>query len=145
MENKAPADGVEINENIVRLNALWVFILIAFSLFFAATPIYMFLAADFFLRTFNFEKFSLINWHSKNTIQQLNIPDKPIAAEPRRFAAGIGFIVSFIILILLQLHLYKIALGCKIVFAILAFLESFAGICVGCYIYSFIRKTKTIK
>lgn len=140
MEKKSPVDNSTINENQVRLNALWVLILVAFSLFYAATPIYMFLAADFFLRGFHFEKFSLINWQSKNTIQQLNIPNKPTEQAPKRFSAAIDFIVSFIILILLQLHLYSIALGFKITFVILLCLESFAGICAGCYLFRLIKK-----
>lgn len=140
MEKKSPIENSEVNENLIRLNALWVFILVAFSLFFAATPIYMFLAADFFLRAFHFEKFSLINWQSKNTIQQLNIPNKSTNFEPRLFSAKIGFIISFITLILLQLHLYNLALGVKILFVVLAFLESFAGICAGCYLHRFLKK-----
>src|SRR4051812_48118992 len=105
MEKDCPVDFVQMNENKARLNALWVFVLVVFSFFYAAVPIFIFLAVDFFLRAFNFGKFSLLNWQSQNTIEQLNIPNKPIDQAPKRFAAGIGFILSVLILIMLYFHL----------------------------------------
>lgn len=145
MEKDCPVDFVQVNENKVRLNALWVFILAGFSLFYAAVPIYIFLTVDFFLRAFGFGKFSLLNWQSENTVQQLNLPNKPIDQAPKRFAAGIGFVLSLIILALLFFQFATAAFVLKIVLVVFAFLESFVGFCAGCYVYTILKQIKIIK
>ena len=145
MEKDCPVDFIQVNENKVRLNALWVFILAGFSLFFVAIPIFIFLTVDFFLRAFNFGKFSLLNWQSQNTIEQLKLANKSIDQAPKRFAAGVGFVLSFIILTLLFFQLTTIAFILKIVLVVFAFLESFVGFCAGCYVYTILKQVKIIK
>jgi len=134
-----------INENKVRLNALWVFILVTVSLFYAGLPIAVFLAVDFFLRGFNFGNYSPLAKLSDIVIKQLNIGSKPIFQAPKRFAARIGFILSVLIVAALLVQLNIIALGLGIVFSTFAFLESFLGFCAGCYVYSFLLQLKIIK
>jgi len=141
----AGLQDARINENKVRLNALWVFILVTLSIFYAGLPIVVFLAIDFFLRGFNFGKFSPLAKLSDFTIKQLNIANKPIFQAPKRFAARIGFILSLLILVSLVFQLDIAALGLSIVFSIFAFLESFLGFCAGCYVYSFLIQLKLIK
>jgi hypothetical protein len=139
------AQNPRINENKVRLNALWVFILVTFSIFYAGLPIVLFLAVDFFLRGFGYGKYSPLANLSDVVIKQLNIPNKPIFQAPKRFAARIGFVLSVLIVVSLLLQLGTIALLLSIVFAIFAFLESFVGFCAGCYVYSFLLQLKMIK
>ncbi|MES2431803.1 MAG: DUF4395 domain-containing protein [Bacteroidota bacterium] len=145
MEKDCPVDFVQVNENKVRLNALWVFILVVFTLFYPLIYVYVFLSIDFFLRAFNFGKYSLLNWQSQNTIEQLNIPNKPIDQAPKRFAAGIGFTLSLLIVALLFFHLQKAAFVFSLIFAVFTFLESFLGICAGCYVYTLLKQAKIIK
>jgi len=134
-----------INENKVRLNALWVFILVTVSLFYAGLPIAVFLAVDFFLRGFNFGKYSPLAKLSDITIKQLHLASKPIFQAPKRFAARIGFILSVLIVAALVVQLNIVALGLGIIFSAFAFLESFLGFCAGCYMYSFLLQLKIIK
>jgi len=141
----AGLQDARINENKVRLNALWVFILVTLSIFYAGLPIVVFLAIDFFLRGFNFGKFSPLAKLSDLTIKQLNIANKPIFQAPKRFAARIGFILSLLILTSYVFQFDIAALGLSIVFSIFAFLESFLGFCAGCYVYSFLIQLKLIK
>ena len=141
----AGLQDARINENKVRLNALWVFILVTLSIFYMGLPIVIFLAIDFFLRGFNFGKYSPLAKLSDFTIKQLNIANKPIFQAPKRFAARIGFILSLLILTSYVFQLDIAALGLSIVFSIFAFLESFLGFCAGCYVYSFLIQLKLIR
>ncbi len=145
------ADGISgqqearINENKVRLNALWAFILVTVSLFYAGLPITVFLALDFFLRGFNFGKYSPLARLSDIVIKQLNIANKPIFQAPKRFAARVGYVLSVLIVAALLVQLNVVALGLGIIFSAFAFLESFLGFCAGCYVYSFLLQLKIIK
>ncbi|MGG9971931.1 DUF4395 domain-containing protein [Ferruginibacter sp. SUN002] len=142
-KNLSPEAG-KVNENKIRLNALWVFILSGFCLFYSLMPIFIFLMVDFFLRTVSLDKFSLLSWQSKNTIEQLNIPDKPVDHAPKKFAAGIGFALSFIIFMLLSFHLGKIAFVANALLTAIALLEAFFGVFVTNYLYAVLKAKKII-
>ncbi|HTB52133.1 MAG TPA: DUF4395 domain-containing protein [Ferruginibacter sp.] len=146
MEKECPVDFITVNENRVRLTALWVLLLVlsSFFVFANAFPVFIFLAIDFFLRAFNFGKFSPLNILSGAVVKQFKIPNKPIDQAPKRFAAGIGFVLSTVVVILLITELVKAAIVLAIVFAIFAFLESFLSFCAGCYVYTFLLKLKII-
>ena len=146
MEKECPVDFIAVNENRVRLTALWVLLLVlaSFFTFVNAFPVFIFLAIDFFLRAFNFGKFSPLNILSGFIVKQFKIPNKPIDQAPKRFAAGIGFVLSVVVVILLIAQLVKAAIVLAIVFAIFAFLESFLSFCAGCYVYTFLLKLKII-
>src|ERR1700733_5936411 len=109
MEKECPVDFITVNENRVRLTALWVLFLVLTSFFTYALPVFIFLAIDFFLRAFNFGKFSPLNILSGAAVKQFKIPNKPIDQAPKRFAAGVGFILSVLVVILLLTDFTKTA------------------------------------
>jgi len=145
MEKECPVDFITVNENRVRLTALWVLLLVITSFFINALPIFIFLAIDFFLRAFNWGKFSPLNILSGPTVKQFKIPNKPIDQAPKRFAAGIGFVLSVLVVILLLIDFIKASFILAIVFASFAFLESFLSFCAGCYVYTILLRLKIIK
>ena len=142
-----PVDFIQVNENRVRLNALWVLLLLVGSLFIHTftLPLFLFLAVDFFLRAFNFGKYSPINILSGIVIKNLKIGNKPIDQAPKRFAAGIGFALSLLAVVLYIFHYNQSLFVLTIVFAAFAMLESFFSFCAGCHVYSFLLKAKIIK
>jgi len=142
-----PVDFVQVNENRVRLTALWVFILVIVSLILssAVLPVFIFLSIDFFLRAFNFGKYSPLNILSGAAVKQFHISNKPIDQAPKRFAAGIGFVLSIVAVVFSIFTFSKALLILAIVFAIFAFLESFLGICAGCHVYTFLQRLKIIR
>src|ERR1700739_399651 len=144
IQKDCPVDFIPVNENKVRLTALWVLRLVMVALFVNQLPIFIFLAIDFFLRAFNYGKFSPLNILSGEIVKQLKISNKPIGQAPKRFAAGIGFILSVAIVLLLIFNFSKTVLALSIVFASFAFLESFLSFCAGCYVYTFLLRTKLI-
>jgi hypothetical protein len=97
------------------------------------------------LRAFNFGKFSPLNILSGAIVKQFNIPNKPIDQAPKRFAAGIGFVLSVLVSLLLLAGLLKAVFVLTIIFASFAFLESFLSFCAGCYVYTFLLRLKIIK
>jgi hypothetical protein len=123
----------QTDETLVRLVALFVFLLTIGYIVTQRVALPVLLAADFTLRVLNAGKFSPLLQISKSISHALNLSKKPIFAAPKRFAAGIGLLFS---LVILALHLSGI--NTNIPSGILAFfaaLESFIGFCAGCYIY----------
>jgi Domain of unknown function (DUF4395) len=137
---ECPVDFITVNETQVRTTALLVLLtagawVIAGNIFIIA-----FLIPDFFLRAFNFGKFSPLNIASKFLVKKLALPVKPIDQAPKRFAAKIGLLFS-ITIIILQLLQYKTAAStAAVILLFFALLESVFGFCAGCYVFTFYRK-----
>jgi len=143
MKKECPVDFIAVNENKVRLTALWVLLLLIVSLFINPLPVFIFLAVDFFMRAFNYVKYSPLNILSGAVVKQFKIPNKPIDQAPKRFAASIGFILSVTVVLLIT-QFAKVAFALTIVFVTFAFLESFLGFCAGCYVYTFLQRLKSV-
>ena len=141
-----PVDFIQVNENRVRLTALWVFLLLVVTLLILklALPLFIFLIIDFFLRAFNFGKFSPLNILSGIAVKQFKIPNKPIDQAPKRFAAGIGFVLSVTTVVLIITDFPKTVFVLTVIFASFAFLESFLSFCAGCYVYSFLQRLNLV-
>jgi hypothetical protein len=139
-ELECPVDFITVNENKVRLTALNVFLLAVVYIIVPNWIIPAFLTIDFFLRGFNFGKYSLLNLLSEKEVQLFNIKPKPIDQAPKRFAAKIGFIFSVAILAFTAFNYISTAVVLSVVLTLFAFLESFLGFCAGCYVYTFYLK-----
>ena len=140
-----PVDFIPVNENKVRLTALWVLILVITSFFVLPLWITKFLVLDFFLRGYDMGKYSPLNALSGVMVKLLHISNKPIDQAPKRFAAKIGFMFSAVVAICLLTETFNAAFILRIVLAVFAFLESILGFCAGCYVYSFLKKIRIIK
>jgi hypothetical protein len=145
MEKECPVDFITINENKVRFTALWVLLLVVLSLFTNPLPVFIFLTIDFFLRAFNWGKFSPLNTLSGVVARSFKVPNKPIDQAPKRFAAGIGFALAALVTVLLFAGFTKTVLALTVVFASFALLESFFSFCAGCYLYTFLLYIKLIR
>jgi len=144
-EPECPVDFISVNENKVRLTALHVFVLIIVYLIFRHWTIITLLVVDFFLRAFNFGRYSLLNKLSEIEVRLFNIKSKAIDQGPKRFAAKIGFIFCTAILLSQLLDYTTVAIALATVILLFSFLESFVGFCAGCYVYTFYKKLLTKK
>ena len=142
---ECPVDFITVNENKVRLTALNVLLLAIVYVWLAHWSIAAFLTIDFFCRAFNLGKYSLLNFISDKEVQLFAIKVKPIDQAPKRFAAKIGFIFSLTILALTVFNYTNTAILLAVMLSMFAFLESFAGFCAGCYVYTFYVKLFTTK
>jgi hypothetical protein len=137
---ECPVDFVSVNETQVRTTAFLVLLAAAAWVLTGSVFIIVFLVPDFFLRAFNYGKFSPLNIVSKFIVKQLKLPVKLIDQAPKRFAAKIGlaFTISITVLQLLQYSTAATALAAVLIF--FALLESVFGFCAGCYAYTFYKK-----
>ncbi|HBR12320.1 MAG TPA: hypothetical protein DD740_09005 [Chryseobacterium sp.] len=75
---------------------------------------------------------------SKLILKTLSVTPKPIFASPKRFAAAMGAVFSAIIFLTQQFGYDNVAVVLGFLLILLAGLECFFKICVGCYIYQFL-------
>jgi hypothetical protein len=139
-----PVSFITVNENRVRITA--VFVLFA-SLSYLLAPGWVvpaLLAVDFLLRACGKGRYSPFNLLSGGIVRLLKIANKPIDQAPKRFAAGIGFALTSILLAADLCALPVIALVVALVLALFSFLESALGFCAGCQVYSLVKRVSAI-
>jgi len=137
-----PVDFVKIDENRVRVVAFFVVLFVLFYVLNGPPVSIGLLLADFLLRAFNFNAYSPLALISGAVVKQLGIKPKPVDRAPKRFASFMG--VAFLILVLISYFsnyvlLSKVISGVMIIFASL---ESFAGFCAGCHVYTLINRVR---
>jgi hypothetical protein len=135
-----PVSFIMVNENRVRITALFVFLA---SLSYLLAPdwiIPVFLAIDFFLRGSGKGKFSAFNLLSGWIVRLLTIANKPIDQAPKRFAAWTGFALACALFIADVCSLPTAAFVIVTVIALFSFLESAFGFCAGCRVYSLMKR-----
>jgi hypothetical protein len=135
-----PVSNSVVNENRVRLTALFVFLL---SVSFLVAPNWIvpgLLVIDFFLRGFGLGRYSPLNILSGWVVRKLSIGNKLIDQAPKRFAAQLGFIFAFLLFTSAVFSLTGTGYVIAAVLVLFSFLESALGLCAGCYVYSLTRK-----
>jgi Domain of unknown function (DUF4395) len=135
-----PVDFITVNETQVRSTAFLVLLIAMGWILFGTIFLLLFLIVDFFLRAFNYGKYSLLNMVSKFIITQLNLTAKPIDRAPKRFAAKIGLVFASGITVLQLLEYKTAAIVVAVILLFFALLESVFGFCAGCHAYTFYKK-----
>lgn len=125
------------DENTVRLTAFFVIIVIAASLFFKWPFLLLLLVFDFIIRALGLS-FSPLALFSRSISKILGLKRKPIFAAPKRFAATLGSVFTLLLFLLMLSGFYNSAFAIGFLVIILASLESFFKICVGCYIHQLV-------
>ncbi len=133
-----PISNEQINERLVRLNALFVILLTAAGIVFQSALYPLFLMADFFIRGFTQKKFSPLSVTSKLLVNAFRLNEKSIDKAPKIFAARLGFLMALVISVLFINQLNTAAIVVSAVLIFFATLEFALGICVGCIIYTFV-------
>jgi hypothetical protein len=140
-----PHDTDTVNERVARVIAAQVIIITVVSLFTVSPLIMLFLAVDFGMRALRFQQYSLLRLIAAAAASVLLIAPRHTNAAPKRFAAGLGMVLSLVIGVLLftELHLLTAVFGGMLIGC--AALEAFAGYCVGCSVYTFLLQLKRLK
>ncbi len=138
--NSCPVDHIPVNENQVRITALFVLLLSSSCLLVSHWTIPLFLVIDFYLRGFGYGAYSPLNLLSGWLVKRLSIPNKAIDRAPKLFAAQIGFFLSDILLIAVVVELRTIAYAIAGLLILFSFLESVFSFCAGCHVYSLLKK-----
>jgi hypothetical protein len=133
---ECPVDLVPVNQNKIRLIALWVWGLAVAFWFTQSMVIPVFLLADFALRAFSLQQYSPLGYVSGIIIKRFNIKNYPTDQAPKRFAARMGFTIISILLVFAFFNFGIVVNVITLMLIFFSFLESFLGICVGCHIYT---------
>lgn len=125
------------DENTVRATAFLIIIVLAVALFFKWPYLVLLLVFDFITRALGLS-LSPLALFSKSISKILGLKRKPIFAAPKRFAATLGSVFTLLVFLLMLNEFDNSAFAVGFLLIILASLESFFKVCVGCYLYQFI-------
>ncbi|MDH3348374.1 MAG: DUF4395 domain-containing protein [Desulfobulbaceae bacterium] len=140
MNDVCPITDRQIDETVVRLVALLVFIIITIGYFKLLPWFSTALALDFFIRAFTKWPISYLAILAKFISKFFNLPTKPINAGPKIFAARLGFLFTLAISLFGFMQFNTTAAILAGALATCAALEAFFSICIGCSIYSILVK-----
>jgi len=135
-----PVSEKKVNERVARVNATFTVLLIAGFLYTQNILFVAFLAIDFFLRTTDRAKYSLVAISSKNIIKYLQVKELMINAGPKIFAARIGLVLSSLIILSYILNAKILAVVIASILGLFSFLEASLGLCVACEIYPYVYR-----
>lgn len=141
---QCPVDHIKVNENKIRIIALLVLLMGIGFLLTGYNWLIMLLVYDFFVRAFFMPKLSLLGVLANVIVKFFKVPYKPTDRGPKRFAAGMGFVFVAMMLIAAIIGWVVLLLPLAIVLCVFACLESFAGLCVGCYVYTGLHKVRIL-
>lgn len=137
MAETCPISFGQINERVARVNGALTVLSIMVFLFTPFKAIGLILGADLFIRGFLKSDYSFYSLLSRTLLQVLNITPVMINAGPKIFAAKVGFVFCFGILLF---DYFAIPLAAQIFAAMLmffAFLEAAFSFCVACRMYPY--------
>ncbi len=130
---------IQLNEGVVQLVATEVFFLALIGTYWNSIFLFALLTLDFFIRGFTNLPISLLKIGAQFLNAKLLTKHKMVFAPPKLFAARIGCIICFGIVVLYFIKWPLLASVLKIVLLNCAFLEGFFGICMGCYAYQILN------
>lgn len=145
MGRSCPINQKTIDEKVVRVIAVQVFLGGVLTIFFPQVWIPLYLLIDFSLRAFVDGQGSLLKWNAQRIKQAFSLANTPTNAAPKQFAAVIGAGFSALILISFLLGYQTIGLILLGILITCAGLEGFLGYCVGCTFYQLLLRLSWIK
>jgi hypothetical protein len=135
-----PISEKKVNERVARFNAAFTVLLIAGFILTQNIYFVAFLAIDFYLRTADLAKYSLVAISSKSIVRFLQVKEVLINAGPKIFAARIGLLLSSLIIISYILNAKMPAYVIASILGLFSFLEAAFGLCVACEIYPYVYR-----
>ncbi|WP_231427298.1 DUF4395 domain-containing protein [Pedobacter sp. Leaf250] len=142
MELSCPISAERVNENVVRIVALLVAFIAISCILFSNYWAILVSTIDFALRAFTSGKFSLLKIVAIKISNALNLQTMLTDLAPKKFAATMGFVFCLLITATFLFNFCTAALILTAIMLIFALLESLLGVCVGCYVYSFLQVLK---
>ncbi len=133
-----PVSNEKVNENVVRLTALWIVLILGVFLLIQSPVIPFLLAIDFYIRAFTRLKSSPLSWVSKQLVKIIPLEKNLIDKAPKIFAARIGFVFSVAILLFSLFSLTVLTITTTFVLVLFAFLECGLNFCAGCWVYTYL-------
>lgn len=133
-----PVSVNKVDENVLRTASFITIIFLIIGILLKSYLLLFLLSIDFSLRAFTSGKYSIIKIAATKIAGSIKLPQKPVDAAPKKFAAALGTAFSFIIGIFLFSVNLELAYIFSSLLGICALLEGLFAFCVGCHVYSII-------
>jgi len=133
-----PVSPDRIDENVVRLTALWVVLSMGAFFMTGISVIPFLISVDFFIRAFTQAKASPFSRMSKQIVTAIGLKPVLIDKGPKIFAARIGFILTILTTSLSFAGLQSASVVTGSILVLFAFLECGLNFCAGCWVYTFL-------
>lgn len=140
MEVSCPIVNERVDEKLVRINGLIVFIGLSLFVLFSIKWVILLITADFAIRVFFGVKNSPLCHAIKYSLNKVNAQPHLINAGPKKFAAKVGLSLTSIISLLYILNFTESAQIIGIISMIAVGAEVFFNYCVACQIYNILQR-----
>ena len=140
MQESCPIVNERIDEKLIRINGLIVFIGLALFVFLSIKWVIFFITADFAIRVFFGAKNSPLCTGIKWSLNKAHSQPHLINAGPKKFAAKVGLSLTSILSILYIFDFIFAAQIIGIISMTAVGAEVFFNYCVACQIYNWIQK-----
>jgi len=134
-----PLNFKRVDDNISRINALIISLLVLVYLYTAFVPIVFLIILDLSIKLFFEKRISPFTFLSQWIKKRLHLKDVFVDGGAKRLA---GFFGLFLMLLLFGthfLHSWSISLVVAAVYLLCSFLDILFGFCIGCKIYFLIK------
>lgn len=133
-----PVSARRVNENLSRLNASFTVLISVIFLLTNSPALMLVLVMDFLLRNILEGRLNPITHLNNYLISIIHIPNHPINAGPKIFAARVGLILSFLGTLFLFSGNELAVLIFVGILALFSFLEAAFNLCVACKLYPYL-------
>ena len=134
--DRCPVGSERVDENAARVNGAITVAILALSLWPPVRWLQFYLLVDFGIKVFAGFAYSPSCFVARRVADALELPNEPIPAAPKRFAGAVAlFFVTGSLVSWYAAGSVAAFLAFTAVFLVCAFLETFAGFCLGCYVY----------
>ncbi len=135
-----PLSFKQVDENLFRINALFVSLLVLVFLYTQMLSVILFLVFDFVIKLF-FEQYpSPLTFLSRSVKKIFHIKDFLIDGGAKRLAGFFGLFFMLLLLGTYFLHSLPLSLIVAALYLLCSSLDILFGFCIGCKIYFIIKK-----
>jgi len=145
MEISCPISAEKVNENVVRIVAFMVALIAIGCISFSNYWSILLLTFDFAFRAFTAGKFSVLKFVGIKISKVLNLKLKMTDLAPKKFVATMGLVFCLLITATFMFNFSTTTLILTSMMTGFALLESLFGVCIGCYVYTFLQVLKRSK
>lgn len=144
MAPSCPISTKRVDANIVRIISSQVALITLALVITGNAFLALLLLFDFTVRMSRRPELSLFHLIAKEMVSRCKIAPKPCDESPKRFALGMGFFTSFLLVVLYLTGFYSIASAVAVLLLLAALLETVFDFCIGCKLYYAIQLIKGI-
>ncbi|MFT7880631.1 MAG: DUF4395 domain-containing protein [Sulfurimonas sp.] len=142
MSPSCPISAKRVDANMVRIISFQVALITLALVVTGNAFLALLLLFDFTVRISRRPELSLFHLVAKQMVNRWNITPKLCDESPKRFALGLGFFTSLLLVVLYLTGFYTVASAVALILLFAALLETVFDFCIGCKLYYAIQLIK---